>query len=60
MKPAVHRFTATSKRGRQIAAANSRIEQGPGLSPEQQEHNARIEAERQQRLQRRKERRGQS
>lgn len=53
----VHRYTSDSKIGRQIAAMNTHTVRGSGPTPEQQAHNARIDAARQADLQRRQQRR---
>lgn len=44
--PRIHRVTGDSKRGRQLRAQQSRVETGPGLTQEQIEWNARVEAKR--------------
>lgn len=53
-RPGVHRFAADSKAGRRIAAETTHIHEGPGLTPEQQAWNAKIEARRLAKLARRR------
>lgn len=57
-KRGIQRVTADSEAGRRLMAANARIVEGPGLSPEQAEWNARIEVKRLEKLQRRAARKG--
>lgn len=45
--PRVHRTTSDSKAGRRLAAQTTRRVEGPGPTAEQRAWNARIEAERQ-------------
>lgn len=54
-KRGIHRVTADSEQGRRLMARNARIIEGQGLSPEQLAWNAKVEAERQAKLQRRAE-----
>lgn len=58
-KQGIHRVTADSKRGRQIQSENAHIDQGPRLTAEQREHNARVEAARLEKLKRKAQRRAQ-
>lgn len=44
--PHIHRCTADSKTGRKLRSANTKVIEGPGLTKEQQEWNAKIAAER--------------
>lgn len=44
--PRIHRVAGGTKAARQLMARHARPMEGPGLTPEQKEWNARIDAER--------------
>lgn len=56
-KQGIHYVPANTKRGRQIAAQTARIDEGQGLTPEQQQWNAEIEARRRAKQERKQQRR---